>query len=574
VLALIRGHARAIAAAVALALAASGLRLVQPLVAKDVVDSAAISLHVATIILLAGLFVSEAAVGGVARYVLGRASEGIVLGVRLKLVDHLLRLHTATYDGHRIGDLLSLAAADSTVLRRFVADAFSRAVTAAIGLIGTAAFMIWLDWVLFSIVAGFVVVGSVLTASVLRGIGEASFRVQRAIGWMSSDLERALSAIRTVRMSRGEERESHRIGGHARSAYGASVHVAKLDALVAPASQLAINGSYLVILVIGSLRVSEGTSSLGDLVAFMLYMTYLTVPIGNAFQAMSSIQQGLGALQRIKALLAAPVEDFGRVEPRRGQPPVLRPCRVPSADAPPALELLDVWFGYDATRPVLRGASLRVPERGHVALIGPSGAGKSTILALAGRLYDPDRGQIRLCGVDMHELSLGTCRGTVGLVEQDAPVLYGTLRDNITYSAPNATDAEIDRAVGLASLGELVDRLPAGLDAEVGEHGDKLSGGERQRLAIARSLLARPSLLLLDEPTAHLDAANEAALSAAIAQVSRECALLVIAHRFSTIRTADRVVILRDGIVASSGTHEELLAGDSYYRSIASASAA
>jgi ABC-type multidrug transport system fused ATPase/permease subunit len=169
-------------------------------------------------------------------------------------------------------------------------------------------------------------------------------------------------------------------------------------------------------------------------------------------------------------------------------------------------------------------------------------------------------------------MSREECRGKIGLVEQDSPLLYGTLRDNVTYSAPEADEREIRRALELANLVELLERLPQGLDTEVGERGTLLSGGERQRVAIARSLLTRPSLLLLDEPTAHLDAVNEAALSRAIDRVSRECALLVIAHRLSTIRAADRIVILEEGSIADEGDHRQLLRRNTYYRDITTAS--
>jgi ABC-type multidrug transport system fused ATPase/permease subunit len=233
------------------------------------------------------------------------------------------------------------------------------------------------------------------------------------------------------------------------------------------------------------------------------------------------------------------------------------------------LEFRDVWFSYDGQRPVLRGVSFQVPRRGHVAMIGPSGAGKSTIFALTERFYDPDWGQILLEGTDVRTMTRRECRSRIGLVEQHCPVMYGTLRDNIVYTAPDATEDEIERVVELANLGELVSRLPQGLDSEVGEHGMKLSGGERQRIAIARSLLTRPGLLLLDEPTSQLDPVNEAALSRAIAQVSEHCALLVIAHRFSTVWAADRIIVLDDGCVVATGDHQELLSSNDYYRSLA-----
>jgi ABC-type multidrug transport system fused ATPase/permease subunit len=570
VLRIVRGHRRPVAVAVALSLAASAAAMAQPLAARHVVDVAGhYAVPWATVALLLGLFAGQAVITGIARYMLGRTSEGMVLQVRRRLVDQLLRLDMPTLDRSRTGDLISHVSSDSTVLRRFIAEAFSKGVTAAIGLVGTVALMVWLDWLLFSIVAAFVVVGSLMVVSVLRGIRTASLHSQRAMGEMGSDIERALSAIRTVRANRGEAREAARIGEHAESVYTSSVRIAKLDALIGPAGQMAVNGSFLVILIVGGLRVADGTSSLGDLVAFMLYMTYLTVPIGNAFQALSAIQQGTGALQRINDVLALPREpEMGRTARVTQRGSVSQAGAGDDHASPAALELRDVWFGYESGNPVLRGLSLRVAPCSHVALIGPSGAGKSTIVALAERFYDPDRGRILLNGRDVATLTRQQCRAGIGLVEQDAPVLYGTLRENIAYSAPHAGNDEIAQAVRLANLTGLVARLPHGLDSEVGEHGDLVSGGERQRIAIARSLLARPALLLLDEPTAHLDSANERALTDTIAQVSRECALLVIAHRPSTIRSADRIVVLQRGTVANAGTHDELLLTSEYYRDI------
>jgi ABC-type multidrug transport system fused ATPase/permease subunit len=563
----VRGHRKSVATAIVLTLAASAAAMAQPMAARHVIDASHHDgLPWPTIVLLLALFASQAVISGFARYVLGRSGEGIVLQVRRSLVGRLLRLDMPVLDRSRTGDLISHVSSDSTALRRFVAEAFSKGVTAVIGLAGTVTLMIWLDWMLFSVVAAFVLVGTLMVGSVLRGIRMASLHSQRAMGDMTSDLERALSAIRTVRANRGEEREARRVGEHADSVYTASVRIAKLDALIAPAGQMAINGSFLVILIVGGLRVADGSSSLGDLVAFMLYMTYLTGPIGNAFQAMSAIQQGTGALQRINEVLALPREPVTAAETPVHDAPSSR-STGPDRE-PPALELRDVWFGYDPHQPVLRGVSLQVQPRSHVALVGPSGAGKSTIAALVERFYEPDRGCIMLNGTDVATLTREQCRAGIGLVEQDSPVLYGSLRDNITYGAPHATHAEITRAVQLANLTELVARLPHGLDTEVGEHGDKVSGGERQRIAIARSLLARPALLLLDEPTAHLDSANELALSRSIAQVSQECALLVIAHRPSTIRSADRIIVIDDGTVAAAGTHDELLVANAYYRGI------
>jgi ABC-type multidrug transport system fused ATPase/permease subunit len=565
VLTLLHGHRRWIALAVLLTLGASALSLAQPLLVKQVIEATESGGAIGYVLaLLVVLFVAQALVQGLAQFVLSRTGEGIVLGVRLGLIKHVLRLPMAVYDRQRIGDLISRTSTDSTTLRLLVAEGFTEAVTGAIGLIGVVALMIWLDWLMFLLVLAMVAIASVIVASVLRGIEVASLSTQRATGAMTADLERALGAIRTVRASRAEQRESDRIAVGARSAYEGSVRMAKLDAVVSPAIQLAVKGSFIVVLLVGGMRVADKQGSIADLAAFLLYMIYLVEPIGTLFQSLSTMEQGTGAYRRVTEVLALPTEHDTVSGP--GAPAPYRASGSGERPRVPVLEFRDVWFGYRPQCPVLRGVAFEVPEHSHVALIGNSGVGKSTVFALIERFYDPDRGQILFDDHDIRALGRADHRARVGLVEQHAPVLYGTLRENLIYAAPDAGQDELDRAVELAHLTDLVDRLPRGLDTAAGEHGMALSGGERQRIAIARALLTRPRLLLLDEPTAHLDAVNEAALRRSIRETAQECTLLVIAHRMSTIRAADLIVVLDAGRVVATGTHDELLAGSAQYR--------
>lgn len=572
VLRIVGAHRRAVSLAILLSLTASGLALTQPLLVKRAIDGAGVGpIPWRPVLLLGLLFGAQAAVQGIGRYLLAKASEEIVLKVRLNLIDHLIRLRMPAYDKGRTGDLISTTTADTLALRRAVSEGFTEAVTGAVGMAGAIGLMIWLDSTLFAIVAALVVAAGLLVVSVVRGIRATSLRSQRSLGDMASDLERALSAIRTVRASGGEQRESARVGDRARAVRKASVRMARLDAVVGSASELAVGGSFIAVLLVGGLRVSSGESSVGDLVAFLLYMTYLAVPIASVFQAVSAVQQGTGALQRINAILALPVEsETGRTPALAGTGRLSgRPAVERGPVAQPVLEFRRVTFGYDPTRPVLREVSFQVPKRGHTALIGRSGAGKSTVFALVERFYDPDQGQVLFEGSDVRSLDRSQHRARIGLVEQHCPVLHGTLRENLLYAAPDADDEAVEEALHLTNLEKVVARLQRGLDSDVGEHGMLLSGGERQRVAIARSLLTRPSLLLLDEPTAHLDPFNEAALSRVIEEVSSWCALVVVAHRFATVRSADQIVVLDRGEVVAVGGHGELINTSKYYRAVA-----
>ncbi|UJV42424.1 MULTISPECIES: ABC transporter ATP-binding protein [unclassified Streptomyces] len=593
------GHRASIAVASALTLAGSALGLAQPLVAKQVVDVSGRGQAVWTLLLLlAVLFGAEAVTGAVGRFVLERTGEGVVRQLRHSLVARLLRLEMREHDRHRGGDLISRVTVDTTLLREVVSQALVDLVTGALVAAGAIALMVWIDALLLLLVAATVGAAAVVVASLLKGIRAASERLQSSIGAIAADLERALGALPMVRVHRAEEREARRIGERVEAAYDAGVRTAKLASVMSPAVELAVQGSFLLVLVIGGLRVSGDSNSLGDLVAFLLYASYLVLPLSSVFRAVGLIQRGMGAYERIERALSLPAEP---VEPSEsvGLPVSVEPSEsvglpvsavsVVSVERPstaervrvsdpavrarpreePALALRGLTFGYDPDRPVLRGVTFTVPRRHQTALVGRSGAGKSTIFALVARFYEPDSGALLFDGRPAAELTRAECRARIAVVDQNTHVVHGSLWDNITYAVPDATEADVRRVVELAQLDDVVRRLPDGLSGLLGERGNTLSGGERQRVALARALLARPQLLLLDEPTSHLDAINETALATVMRDVARECALLVIAHRLSTVQHADQIVVLDDGRTSACGTHDELLAGSAMYRDLA-----
>jgi ATP-binding cassette subfamily B protein/ATP-binding cassette subfamily C protein len=563
------GHRSAIAVASVLTLVGSALGLAQPLVAKQVVDTSGRGQVIWPLLVLLGtLFVVEAATGAAGRFLLERMGEGVVRQLRHGLVGRLLRLEMREYDRHRSGDLISRVTTDTTLLREVVSQALVDLVTGSLVAAGAIALMAWLDPLLLLLVVLTVAASAVVVASLLTGIRIASAHMQGSVGAVAADLERALSALPMVRVHRAEEREAAGIGARVDAAYGAGVRTAKLASVMSSAVELAVQGSFLIVLVVGGLRVGGHAGSLGDLVAFLLYASYLVLPLSSVFRAVGLVQRGMGAYQRIDEALRLPVEPTAPPNPT-DRAPTPRPTRPSGAREQPVLALREVHFGYDPERPVLRGVSFAVPQRRHVALVGPSGAGKSTVFALVARFYEPDAGTLLFSGRPATELTRGDCRRGIAVVDQNTHVVHGTLRDNITYAVPDATEAEIRRVVELARLEEVVDRLPGGLAAVIGEHGCNLSGGERQRVALARALLARPALLLLDEPTSHLDAINESALTTVMKDVAQECALLVIAHRLSTVQHADHIVVLQDGRTATGGRHEELLVSSALYRELA-----
>ncbi|MZF90613.1 ABC transporter ATP-binding protein [Streptomyces sp. SID5643] len=563
------GHRSAIAVACVLTLVGSALGLAQPLVAKRVVDASGHGQVIwPLLVLLGALFVVEAATGAAGRFLLERMGEGVVRQLRHGLVGRLLRLEMREYDRHRGADLISRVTADTTLLREVVSQALVDLVTGTLVAAGAIALMAWLDSLLLLLVVATVAASAVVVASLLAGIRSASEHMQNAVGTVAADLERALSALPMVRVHRAEEREAAGIGARVDAAYTAGVRTAKLASVMSSAVELAVQGSFLIVLVVGGLRVGGRAGSLGDLVAFLLYASFLVLPLSSVFRAIGLIQRGMGAYQRIDEALRLPVEPTAPAKPpvRATAPLAAGPS---GAREQPVLALHDVHFGYDPGRPVLRGVSFAVPQRRQVALVGRSGAGKSTVFALIARFYEPDAGTLLFDGRPATERTRGDCRRGIAVVDQNTHVVRGTLRDNITYAVPDATEAEIRRVVELARLEEVVDRLPGGLAAVIGDHGGNLSGGERQRVALARALLARPALLLLDEPTSHLDAINESALTTVMKDIAQECALLVIAHRLSTVQHADHIVVLQDGRTAAGGRHEELLAGSALYRELA-----
>ncbi|MEN9993297.1 MAG: hypothetical protein RLY83_867, partial [Actinomycetota bacterium] len=392
-----------------------------------------------------------------------------------------------------------------------------------------------------------------------RKIKEATTKAQGRVGDMAASVERALSAVRTIRTARAEARESDYIMNNAKEAYVQGVKIAKLNAAVSPIAGIAFQGAFIAVLGVGGYRVASGETSIANLITFILLMFTMSRPLGQAFGAYSSIQSALGALARIQEVLDVETEETNEDLAHQGK----RKSKNSTA-----IEFKKVNFGYDQAE-VLTNVSFKIERGTRVAIVGPSGSGKSTSFSLIERFYEPTNGQILLDGQAVTEISRNDLRAQIGYVEQDAPVLAGSLRDNLLIGKPDATDKELKAVLGEVNLTDVLKRDKRGLNAEVGENGIMLSGGERQRLAIARALLAAPPILLLDESTASLDGLNEQRMREALDAVAKNRTVIVIAHRLSTVVDSDQIIVMEKGKVIGTGTHKQLLKSTPLYKELA-----
>jgi ABC-type multidrug transport system fused ATPase/permease subunit len=560
-LARVRPHRRTLALSGVLALFGAAGGLAQPLAAREVIEALGDDESLLVpLLVLGGLVALSSVIIAVNLWLLERTAERVVLGTRRDLAARLLRLRLSAFDREAPGDLVARATSDSTLLGSVTSTALVQLVIGAVALLASIVLMGVVDLVLLGVTLAVLVVVGGAVALVLPRILRATERQQEAVGGLGAALERALGGLRTVKASGAEERETRAVNEAAEQAYRRGMESAGYQAIVGTSTGVIVQVAFLAVLGVGGARVASGDLGVGDLIAFLLYLFYLTDPIASVAQGATQLQQGLAAVRRIDAVTTLPIED----EPG----PAI--AAIPAPDGEPLVVFERVSFGYLPDRPeVLHEVSFEVPSQGVTAIVGPSGAGKTTLFGLLERFYEPDVGTIRFAGRNLADWPRAALRAQIGYVEQEAPVLAGTLRQNLLYAAPEASEEALRAVLREARLEEVVARLPDGLDTEIAARGTSLSGGERQRIAIARALLRRPMLLLLDEAASQLDAVNEMALRETVARAAERGAVLAIAHRLSTVVSARRIFVLEQGRVRAAGTHAELVSGDALYAELA-----
>ena len=498
-----------------------------------------------------------ALVTGIAMYVQSYFTEtlGQCVGndLRVRLYHHLQQLSLAYYDNTRIGTILSTLTGDVQTIQSFASMSTLNIFTDMLTLIGMIVVMFWLHWD-FALVA--LAVTPLLAVFILRvnkAVKTAVKEVRTRQSDLVSTLQEGLQAIEVVQAFGGEERQERHFREVSMDTVTAWLRARRFTSLLSPVVGLAIALCTGLVIWRGSLLILAGAMTAGALTVFLAYLAKFFQPVRDLAQMTNTFAQVSVAFQRVTAVC-----DADQTIPER-----------PAPQDPPrfrgAVSFENVEFGYDPTVPVLRDISFTIGPGQMVGIVGPTGSGKSTVVSLIPRFRDPLAGRITIDGVDICDYKLHGLRCQIGFVLQETVLLRGTVRDNIAFGRPDATEEEIVAAAKLANADEFIARMPDGYDSLIGDRGGTLSGGQRQRIGIARALIRNSPILILDEPTAALDAESEELVIQAMERLMEGRTVITIAHRLSTLRNAEKLIVIKEGVVVESGTHEELLALDGVY---------
>ncbi|MEE4283640.1 MAG: ABC transporter transmembrane domain-containing protein [Pseudomonadales bacterium] len=488
-------------------------------------------------------------------YFVSWVGERISADIRTAVYSHLVHLHPGFFESNAPSEIQSRITTDTTLLQTVIGSSVSIALRNILMFIGGVILLFITNAKLSLIVLAsvpFVVIPVILFGRRVRKLSRTS---QDRLADVGSYAGESLRHIKIVQSFNHQQADEVAFANRVDQAFHVSVQRIRQRSFLVAIVMLLVFGAVATMLWVGGQDVLAGQTSAGELAAFIFYAFIVAGSVGAISEVLSDLQRAAGATERLVELLESPSEITEISAPK--------PLRSDNV----GLSFVDVSFSYP-TRPdeqVLHNISFKTEPGEMLALVGPSGAGKSTIFDLIERFYDPTAGHVEVNGTDITQLKLQDLRQTVGFVPQDPVLFAGTLRDNLVYANPHATDADIAQALQLAYAEQFVANLASGLDTKVGEGGVGLSGGQRQRLAIARALLSKPAVLLLDEATSALDAESENHIRLSIDGLKGRMTILVIAHRLSTVRQADRILVLESGRVVGSGSHDQLLNSSALY---------